>query len=84
MNFPYVMQWFGMRGGLRTRPVKLTCPVLYVFGERKPFMFHSPHWLETLARNPANVALGFRSGHWVMLDAPQAFHAAVRSWLDGG
>ncbi len=83
MNFPYVMQWFGMRGGLRTRPVKLTCPVLYVFGERKPFMFHSPRWLHTLRASEDGAAHALRCGHWVMLEQPEAFHALVLRWLAG-
>ncbi len=83
MNRPYAMAWLGAAGGLRhTLPVRPQCPLFYAYGTHKPFMFHSPHWLETLARNPANVALGFRSGHWVMLDQAEALQAAVRDWLE--
>lgn len=83
MNTPYAMAWLGAAGGLRgTLPVRPHCPVFYAWGTRKPFMFHSPQWLETLARNPANVALGFRSGHWVMVDQAEALQTAVRDWLE--
>lgn len=82
MNLPYAMAWLGAAGGLRkTLPVRPHCPVFYIWGTRKPFMFHSSRWLETLARNPANLALGFRSGHWVMVDQPEALQTAVRDWL---
>ena len=83
MNRPYAMAWLGAAGGLRhTLPVRPRCPLFYAYGLHKPFMFHSPRWLETLGRNPVNVALGFRSGHWVMLDQADALQTAVRQWLE--
>ena len=82
MNYPYAMQWFGLKGGFRkAAPVKPVAPLLYCYGERKPFMFHSPKWLETLAARPDCDTQGFRSGHWVMVDQPEAFHQRVRDWL---
>ncbi|WP_296508033.1 alpha/beta hydrolase [Rhodoferax sp.] len=83
MNFPYAMRWLGIRGGLSTQPVRLDCPVLYVYGERKPFMFHSPRWLHTLRASEEGAAHGLRCGHWVMLEQPEAFHALVLRWLAG-
>jgi pimeloyl-ACP methyl ester carboxylesterase len=83
MNFPYAMRWFGLRGGLPTRTVQPACPLLYVFGERKPFMFHSPRWLHTLRASEDGAAHALRSGHWVMLDQPEAFHALLLRWLSG-
>lgn len=82
MNYPYAMQWFGAYGGLRqAAKVRLQCPTLFVYGERKPFMFHSQDWLERLRQSPGCEALGLRAGHWLMLDQPEQFHAAVRRWL---
>ena len=82
MNYPYAMQWFGLRGGLRqSRPVDPHCAVLYLYGQRKPFMFHSPAWTERLQAQPGSASIGLRCGHWVMLNQPEAFHAAVRRWL---
>ena len=57
--------------------------MLYVYGQRKPFMFHSPQWLERIAALPGSKVLGMRTGHWVMVDAAGEFNAAVREWLDG-
>jgi len=48
---------------------------------RKPFMFHSQAWLNSLANRPGGRAVGLPTGHWVMLGQPQAFTAAVREWL---
>lgn len=83
MNYPYAMQWFGLLGGFRrAAPVRPACPVLYLYGKRKPFMFHSPQWLHTIGAQTGSEAQGFRSGHWVMVDQAQAFNERVRRWLD--
>ena len=84
MNYPYAMQWFGLLGGFRgAAPIDPACPLLYLYGERKPFMFHSPQWLERVAARPGSAVQGFRSGHWVMVDQAEAFNQLVRAWLDG-
>jgi len=83
MNYPYAMQWFGLLGGLRgAAPIDPSCPLLYLYGERKPFMFHSPRWLERITARPGSAAQGFRSGHWVMVEQPGAFIQRVAAWLD--
>ncbi len=82
MNYPYVMQWFGLAGGFRgAAQVTPTVPLLYCYGERKPFMFHSARWLALQAARPGCTVQGFRCGHWVMLNQPQAFNALVCDWL---
>jgi pimeloyl-ACP methyl ester carboxylesterase len=81
MNYPYAMAWFKLGGGLPTRPVRPQCPVLYVYGKRKPFMFHSAEWLQTLQSTPGSAAHGLATGHWVMVEQPQAFNALVLPWL---
>lgn len=84
MNYPYAMQWWGLAGGLKgVAPVRLAMPLLYVYGTRKPFMFHSPKWLDALATREGCAVQGLPCGHWVMLSRPEAFHACVRDWLDG-
>lgn len=87
MNYPYAMQWFGTFGGLRgvARVDKVfgpRIPTLFCFGKRKPFMFHSARWLATLGTTPGCRALGFDAGHWLMLQQPSEYNAAVRRWLD--
>ena len=84
MNYPYAMQWFGAAGGFRrAAPVQLPMPMLYVYGARKPFMFHSPEWLDKLAARPDCAVQGLACGHWVMVSEPEAFQARVRQWLGG-
>jgi cis-3-alkyl-4-acyloxetan-2-one decarboxylase len=87
MNYPYAMQWFGICGGLRglARIDALLgprLPTLFIFGKRKPFMFHSATWLAQLATTPGCDVRGIDAGHWMMKQQPAVFNAAVRGWLD--
>ncbi len=85
MGYPYAMRWFGTLGGVKglARVDRLACPLLFVYGTRKLFMFHSAEWLTALQARPGCEVHGLATGHWVMLNQPDAFHAAVRRWLDG-
>ena len=87
MNYPYAMGWFGAFGGLRGvaqvhQLLGPVLPVLYIYGRRKPFMFHSDRWLEQLAATPGCAVQGLDTGHWVMRQKPTEFNACVRAWLD--
>jgi pimeloyl-ACP methyl ester carboxylesterase len=82
MGYPYALQWFGVKGGLRrVRAFEPAVPMLYLYGQRKPFMFHSQAWLDALAARPGNRVVGLRTGHWVMLNKPQDFNDEVVRWL---
>lgn len=82
MNYGYDIAWTGSHGGYRQmKPVKPPCPLLYLYGMDKPFMFHSPAWAEALAARPGSQVQGFATGHWVMSAQPQAFNEAVSAWL---
>jgi len=82
MGYPYALSWLGTAGGLHgLRAFKPQCPMLYIYGERKPFMFHSRDWIERLATKPGNRVLGLDSGHWVMIKRPKEFNEALLSWL---
>jgi cis-3-alkyl-4-acyloxetan-2-one decarboxylase len=85
MNYPYFIRWSGRHGGYRGRAqLDPHCPMLYVYGTRKPFMFHSTAWAEALARRPGCAVLPMNTGHWVMCQAGEAFNAALREWLGAG
>jgi cis-3-alkyl-4-acyloxetan-2-one decarboxylase len=82
MGYPYAVQWFGVKGGFgAVQPFEPAVPMLYLYGQRKPFMFHSQAWIEALARRPGSRVVGLRTGHWVMLNQPQEFNAEVARWL---
>ncbi len=68
-NYPYAMLWFGLKGGFKgSVRVDPKCPFLYIYGARKPYMFHSPDWLVARAALPDNTMQPFATGHWVMLE----------------
>jgi pimeloyl-ACP methyl ester carboxylesterase len=82
MGYAYAMRWFGTAGGLPgLRAFRPEVPMLYIYGERKPFMFHSRAWAERVAAPQGNRVLAFPTGHWVMSERPEQFNAAVMSWL---
>lgn len=82
MGYPYAVQWFGVKGGFgKLRVFDPAVPMLFIYGQRKPFMFHSTPWLDKLAAGPGNRVLGLPTGHWVMLQRPQQFNAALLGWL---
>jgi pimeloyl-ACP methyl ester carboxylesterase len=81
MGWPYDQQW--LRGGFRNAQMfRPTCPMLFIYGTRKAFMFHSSTWAAEIAAKPGNAVLAMPTGHWVMRDAPEAFNAAVIDWLN--
>ena len=87
MNYPYALAWTGgyaeMRQRVRSQGFEPPCPMLYLYGRRKPMMFHSPSWAAALARRPGCQVLRLDAGHWPMLERPAELNAAVRDWLAG-
>lgn len=82
MDYPYDMQWTGSFGGMRhLLPVEPSCPLLYVYGTRKPFLFHSRAWAEALATRPGSRVEAFDCGHWLMVERREAFNRLVIEWL---
>lgn len=82
MGYPYAVTWFGVAGGVgRLRAFDPTVPMLFIYGERKPFMFHSGAWLEKLAARRGNRVVGVQSGHWIMIARPREFNETVLDWL---
>jgi len=84
MNFPYYIKWVGDEGSYASMlPFEPQCPMLYIYGLRKPFMFHSPQWTEKLAAQRGSKVVAMRSDHWPMLRKADEFNQVVRSWLEG-
>jgi pimeloyl-ACP methyl ester carboxylesterase len=78
-NYPYKLQWTGgFKGAVNYFPL---CPMLYIYGTNKPFMFHSPSWLEKLAARPGNEVVAMNTNHWVMIAKPEEFNTTVARWL---
>ena len=82
MGYPYAMRWLGVAGGLRqAKTFHPSTPMLFIYGESKPFMFHSRVWAEHLAARPASRVVSLPTGHWVMLGKREEFNQAVLAWL---
>lgn len=85
MNYPYFITWFGAYGGYRgASPDMASCRTLYIYGTRKPFMFHTRTWLARLEQAPGSKTLAMKTGHWPMCQQPAEFNAAVLDWLASG
>jgi pimeloyl-ACP methyl ester carboxylesterase len=83
MAWPYDVQW--LRGGFKgARLFRPACPMLFIYGSRKPFTFHSRAWASEIAAQPGNAVLALPTGHWVMRQAPSEFNQAMLNWLAGG
>ncbi len=86
MGYPYWMLWFGGRDSYRRHGKRFDpqCPMLFIYGQRKPLRFHSPAWADKLAAKRGNRVVAFDTGHWVMTQQPERFNEVVRSWLLAG
>lgn len=81
MGLPYAMKWLSVSGGLKVQPLKLSCPVYYAYGTKKPFLFHSQSWVDQLSSRSECRVKAYASGHWVMVDKREEFNQDVLSWL---
>ncbi|MGJ4949337.1 alpha/beta fold hydrolase [Bradyrhizobium sp. HKCCYLS20291] len=79
MNYPYHVQWTRGYGRAALAP---RWPMLFIYGTRKPFMFHSESWARAVQATPHGRALPLETGHWVMHQAPEEFNRELLSWLD--
>src|SRR5471032_2892040 len=83
MNYPYYIMMAGAAGSYHSLiPFAPTCPMLFIYGTRKPFMFQSDSWADALNAREGCKVMAFKTDHWPMLRKPQEFNQAVLEWLD--
>lgn len=81
MNYPYYIAWSGAHGSYQhAQAFKPKVLMLYIYGSKKPFMFHSQQWLRGLVQSGCKV-LAFKTGHWPMVEQPEVFNREVADWL---
>ncbi|WP_417347547.1 alpha/beta fold hydrolase [Ferrimonas sp.] len=85
MNFPYYWLWKGLltKQKLGIKPVAIDQPMLFVYGSKKPFNFHSQALVDKLNGTEGSAAHGLETGHWVMVEQPETFNQLVLDWLQG-
>jgi len=83
MNYPYFMHWFGGRNSYRKKAQRFipSCPILFIYGSRKPLMFHAKTWVDDLLAGKGNRVEELDTGHWVMSGQPDRFNRVVDDWL---
>jgi cis-3-alkyl-4-acyloxetan-2-one decarboxylase len=82
MCYPYYIRWTGRHGSYqRLAQFAPSCPMLFLYGRKKPFMFHSTQWVKALNARPGSRAIELNTAHWLMLEQPAQFNAAVIDWL---
>ncbi|MEJ2384945.1 MAG: alpha/beta hydrolase [Xanthomonadales bacterium] len=69
------------RAGLLSR-YRPSGPVLYLWGARKPLMFHSPRWLEIVAASGGRAEGIAGAGHWLMESHADAVNERLRAFFD--
>lgn len=82
MNYPYRNVWLDIFSGRIKALVRgywPTCPLLFVYGAKKPGAFHSAAWLEHV-RKVGGEVVAIDCDHWVPRDA--AFPPLLRRFLD--
>jgi pimeloyl-ACP methyl ester carboxylesterase len=83
MNYPYYILGAGAAGSYSSLvPFVPRVPMLFIYGTRKPFMFHSPQWSEHLAGKPGCKVVAMETDHWPMQRQPERFNDIVISWLE--
>lgn len=67
MNYPYYYLYRNLFFYLRKfKNYNPSCPVSYIYGEKKPFMFHSKRFIDTIAKNKDSEVKSVPAGHWLM------------------
>jgi pimeloyl-ACP methyl ester carboxylesterase len=83
MNFPYYILTAGSAGSYRGLvPFVPKVPMLFIYGTRKPFMFHSTQWRDELAAREGCKVVAFSTDHWPMVRQPERFNEVVMGWLE--
>ncbi len=83
-NYPYFYFWRAMLLPRWKHSLlgyyRPTCPVLYLYGKRKPVMFHSERWLKIVADSGGRSEGIAGAGHWFMETHPDIVNQAIADW----
>jgi pimeloyl-ACP methyl ester carboxylesterase len=87
-NYLYFYLWRALlfsryRAGRLSR-YRPQCPVLFLWGGRKPVMFHSMKWLEIVEASGGHSRCVEGAGHWLMESHADEVNRVIRDWLSRG
>ncbi len=84
-NYPYFYFWRStLLPKMRSRLLGAytpTCRVLYLYGGKKPLMFHTDRWLEIVEKSGGRSVCLPRGSHWFMEEEVEHTNALLRDWL---
>ena len=84
-NYPYFYLWRNMLLPWKRRHLLLNyrprCPVLFLWGERKPVMFHSDKWRRIVAAGGGQSEGIPGAGHWFMETHPEIVNGRIGEWF---
>lgn len=83
MCYSYYWKWSHTLTGrdLGVLPLEVTCPLLFIYGNKKIGMFHSRGWETKMAAIAGNRVESLATNHWVMVEEPEKFNSITREWL---
>ena len=61
-----------------------TCPILFLYGEKKPFHLHTEAWIQLVNSHANSQAVGIDSDHWVMVRQPDLTNFAIDEFISKG
>jgi len=56
-------------------------PLLYLYGEKKPYHFHTERWKQLVSAASGSMVVGFPRRHWFLVRDPQATNEAMSRFL---
>ena len=86
-SYPYFYLWRALTvPAYRDRLLRRyapRCPLMYMYAERKPAMFHSQRWIDMLEAREDCEVVALDCDHWMTLALPDEVNAAIERFLEG-
>lgn len=84
-NYPYFYFWRSvLLPWLRSRLIgdyRPRCPVLFLYGAKKPLMFHTQHWLDLVEQTGGRNVCVEEGSHWFMETQVDQTNQLLIEWL---
>eukprot|EP00511_Aplanochytrium_stocchinoi_P006686 CAMPEP_0204840326 /NCGR_PEP_ID=MMETSP1346-20131115/37283_1 /ASSEMBLY_ACC=CAM_ASM_000771 /TAXON_ID=215587 /ORGANISM="Aplanochytrium stocchinoi, Strain GSBS06" /LENGTH=436 /DNA_ID=CAMNT_0051977637 /DNA_START=33 /DNA_END=1343 /DNA_ORIENTATION=- len=58
-----------------------SCPTLFLYGARKPFMFHNQDWARNLNNMVGSASIGLPCGHWLQIEQQGRVNQILADYL---